>query len=235
MTIPILERQSPVHPWTPHDQPQRQAGHVARSRLARPGIHRAGAPGAQAPGGPGWRRIQAEYTAVLMQGSGTFAIESVIGSVIPPAGRLVVLVNGAYGERMVKIARRLGIDTHSICTPENCTGGRRSARGLACRRRAGDPCRGRALRDHHRHHRIRSIGSAKPLARFGCSLIVDAMSSFGAYPVDLAWLGHRLPGLFVQQVHRRCAWLCLCAGPHRGAPGNPGPCAQREPGSVGAI
>ncbi|MCS6827342.1 MAG: 2-aminoethylphosphonate--pyruvate transaminase, partial [Caldilinea sp.] len=43
------------------------------------------------------------YTAVLMQGSGTFAIESVIGSAIPPNGRLLVLVNGAYGERMVQI------------------------------------------------------------------------------------------------------------------------------------
>src|ERR1700693_2802875 len=37
-----------------------------------------------------------EYECVLMQGSGTFAIESVISSAIPREGKLLVLVNGAY-------------------------------------------------------------------------------------------------------------------------------------------
>src|SRR4026209_2239465 len=40
------------------------------------------------------------YEVVLMQGSGTFGVESVIGSVIPPHGRLLVIANGAYGERI---------------------------------------------------------------------------------------------------------------------------------------
>ena len=35
-----------------------------------------------------------EYTAVLMQGSGTFGIESVLSSVIPPDGKLLILVPG---------------------------------------------------------------------------------------------------------------------------------------------
>lgn len=44
-----------------------------------------------------------EYTAVLMQGSGTFGVESVIGSVIPADGVLLLLSNGAYGERIAKM------------------------------------------------------------------------------------------------------------------------------------
>ena len=46
----------------------------------------------------------AGYEAVLMQGSGTFAIESVISSVVPPDGKLLIIVNGAYGERIAKMA-----------------------------------------------------------------------------------------------------------------------------------
>src|SRR5262245_6429069 len=50
-----------------------------------------------------------EYECVLMQGSGTFAIESVVSSAIPRGGRLLVLVNGAYGRRIAQIARVHGI------------------------------------------------------------------------------------------------------------------------------
>ena len=54
-----------------------------------------------------------DYTAVLMQGSGTFGIEATISSVIPPYGKLLVLVNGAYGKRLLKIA-----DIHHIPSTE---------------------------------------------------------------------------------------------------------------------
>lgn len=43
------------------------------------------------------------HECVLMQGSGTFAVESVISSVIPKNGKLLVLSNGAYGERITKM------------------------------------------------------------------------------------------------------------------------------------
>jgi 2-aminoethylphosphonate-pyruvate transaminase len=49
------------------------------------------------------------YTAVMMQGSGTFGVESVITTAVPQDGKLLVLANGAYGHRMVKIAQRAGI------------------------------------------------------------------------------------------------------------------------------
>ena len=45
------------------------------------------------------------YTTVLMQGSGTFGVESVISSVIPDDGCLLLLGNGAYGERIAAMCR----------------------------------------------------------------------------------------------------------------------------------
>ncbi|MCB1315990.1 MAG: 2-aminoethylphosphonate--pyruvate transaminase [Leptospiraceae bacterium] len=51
-----------------------------------------------------------DLTAVLMQGSGTFSVEATIGSQVPENGRLLVLANGAYGQRIARIARVLRID-----------------------------------------------------------------------------------------------------------------------------
>jgi len=45
-----------------------------------------------------------------MQGSGTFAVESVISSTIPPNGKLMVIINGAYGKRMLDMAKIHKID-----------------------------------------------------------------------------------------------------------------------------
>jgi len=63
---------------------------------------------------------QAEgYEAVLLQGSGTFGIESVLSSAIPPSGKLLLLVNGAYGERMVQIANRHRLSVDVLRWPED--------------------------------------------------------------------------------------------------------------------
>jgi 2-aminoethylphosphonate-pyruvate transaminase len=50
------------------------------------------------------------YTCVLMQGSGTFCVESVITTAVTADGTLLVLANGAYGRRIALIAERIGID-----------------------------------------------------------------------------------------------------------------------------
>src|SRR5258707_7561727 len=46
-----------------------------------------------------------DWVAVPMQGSGTFAVESVLSTLLPTDGRLLVLANGDYGLRMAEIAR----------------------------------------------------------------------------------------------------------------------------------
>ena len=43
------------------------------------------------------------FTCVPMQGSGTFAVEAMVGAFVPPSGKLLVLINGAYGKRIARI------------------------------------------------------------------------------------------------------------------------------------
>ena len=50
-----------------------------------------------------------DYTVVLMQGSGTFGVESVLTSVIGREDKLLIASNGAYGERMGDIAEHASI------------------------------------------------------------------------------------------------------------------------------
>src|SRR3984885_11164706 len=59
------------------------------------------------------------YECILMQGSGTFVVESVISSVIPRDGKLLVLVNGAYGRRIAQTARVHGIALDVLEIAEN--------------------------------------------------------------------------------------------------------------------
>src|SRR5258708_12849230 len=43
------------------------------------------------------------HVCVPLQGSGTFVVEAMIGTLVPPTGKLLVLVNGAYGRRIVRM------------------------------------------------------------------------------------------------------------------------------------
>lgn len=56
---------------------------------------------------------EAGFECVLMQGSGTFAVEGIVSSVVPPDGKLLVVSNGAYGLRMGAMASVHGIE-HSV-------------------------------------------------------------------------------------------------------------------------
>ena len=55
-----------------------------------------------------------DYTAVLMQGSGTFCVESTLGTAIRPTDHLLIAANGAYGNRMGVIATYYGIQHHVL-------------------------------------------------------------------------------------------------------------------------
>ena len=46
---------------------------------------------------------QSSHVCVPLQGSGTFAVEAAIGTLLPPTGKALLLVNGAYGQRMKRI------------------------------------------------------------------------------------------------------------------------------------
>ena len=128
------------------------------------------------------------HTAVLMQGSGTFSVESVIGSVIPEDGKLLVLANGAYGQRLAKIAQRLTRtlvieDSGELAPPDPV----KLARTLA-----DDP----AITHVALVHGETTTGMLNPLEAIAPVvkaarrvLIVDAMCTFGGVPLDVAQLG----------------------------------------------
>jgi 2-aminoethylphosphonate-pyruvate transaminase len=128
------------------------------------------------------------YEAVLMQGSGTFAIESVISSVLPRDGKLLVLINGTYGHRMAKIARTLGIATDTLVFPES-----RPVDPDETHQAVGrDP----AITHVGTVHCETSTGIMNPVGEIGGVVkehgrvfLVDAMSSFGGVPLSLAESG----------------------------------------------
>ena len=128
------------------------------------------------------------YTAVLMQGSGTFSVEATLGSVIPPDGRLLVLANGAYGQRINQIAERLRIDhvTHDngeISRPDL----NKLDKTLASDKHISHVAVVHCETTTGMLNPIDEIG--KIVKAHGRKYIVDAMSSFGGIPMDIDELG----------------------------------------------
>jgi 2-aminoethylphosphonate-pyruvate transaminase len=127
---------------------------------------------------------EATHTCVLIQGSGTYAVEAAIQTLVPRGAKLLVLVNGAYGRRMVEIARRLSRDTATLEWDEDKPVDP-DAVAAALKQ---DPAISHAAIVHCET----TSGILNPLekiaqavARAGRKLLIDAMSSFGALPVDL--------------------------------------------------
>ncbi len=128
------------------------------------------------------------FEAVPMQGSGTFGVESVISSAIAPGGKLLVLVNGAYGERIVKMAAVHGIATTVLRTPEN------EPPDLAAVERALTADAGlthvAVVHSETTAGIVNDVEAVGKLVRAaGRVLVVDAMSSFGAVALDLERAG----------------------------------------------
>jgi 2-aminoethylphosphonate-pyruvate transaminase len=128
------------------------------------------------------------YTTVIMQGSGTFGIEAVLSSVIPRDGKLLVLVNGAYGERMVKIAGVYQIP----CLVQQCPENETPYLTVLENNLNLDP----EITHVAVVHCETTTGIINPIREIGAivkqhhlTYIVDAMSSFGAYPIPVEAIG----------------------------------------------
>ena len=129
-----------------------------------------------------------DYTSILLQGSGTYCVEAVIGSVIKPGDKLLILSNGAYGDRMGNIAEYHGISYDMLAFDET------------------EQVSVSYVDDYLSHtaelthvavaHSEPTTGVLNPLKEIahlvkmhGKKLIVDAMSSFGGVPLDVHELG----------------------------------------------
>ncbi|MBC8290266.1 MAG: 2-aminoethylphosphonate--pyruvate transaminase, partial [Planctomycetes bacterium] len=128
------------------------------------------------------------YEAILIPGSGTFGIEAVVSSVVPRDGKLLVVINGSYGKRIRDIAECHGIESVAIEVSENTPADPQQVR--------------RTLTDDSEitHvalvHCETSSGVLNPVHEIGAvvkelrrTFIVDAMSSFGGIPLNVAEAG----------------------------------------------
>lgn len=128
------------------------------------------------------------WEAILLQGSGTFGVEAVFATCVPPQGKVCVLANGAYGERMVQMLQHARIDRVVLRTPEDTP---------------NDPAAlDRTLRADATITHVAAVhcetttGILNPVDELGRIAkrhsrlyIVDAMSSFGAVPLDFTAAG----------------------------------------------
>jgi 2-aminoethylphosphonate-pyruvate transaminase len=128
------------------------------------------------------------YTAVLMQGSGTFGLESVVGSVIPPDGHLLVAVNGAYGRRLVRMAEILRIRVSTVERPEDePIPPEVVEQALASNERITHVAIVHCETTSGVMNDVGAVGAV--VRQLGRTFVVDAMSSFGAVPLDWAAAG----------------------------------------------
>jgi len=127
------------------------------------------------------------YTTVLMQGSGTFCVEAAVSTVVPADGKLLVMTNGAYGDRIVTIARYLKIqtvvhDSGELEPPDL--------------KRLQDALKSDPTITHVMVvHSETTTGMLNPIEKIAPIVkkhkkifLVDAMSSFGGIPIDVAGL-----------------------------------------------
>ena len=126
---------------------------------------------------------QGTHECVPLQGSGTFAVEAAIGTLVPRAGHVLVPLNGAYCQRIARICTVLGRRLTTIDYAED-----RPVRAADIERALDqDP----TITHVALVHCETSTGILNPLPQIahavagrGRSLIVDAMSSFGALEID---------------------------------------------------
>ena len=130
-----------------------------------------------------------DHECVIMQGSGTFAIEAALGCFCPASGgKTLVIANGAYGDRAAKIVERIGRPVVKI------------DKGDSAEPTAGEVAakldRDREITHVWIIHCETTSGLINPIAEIagevksrGKVFMVDAMSSFGALPLDMAATG----------------------------------------------
>lgn len=129
-----------------------------------------------------------EYTAVLMQGSGSFGVESVLTSVIGKDEKLLIVTNGAYGERMIDIAQHAGVsycvyqeDYDKVPSASKIETLIKEDKAITHVTMVHSETTSGILND------IESV--AKVVKAAGKTLIIDAMSSFGGVDIDVKELG----------------------------------------------
>ena len=126
---------------------------------------------------------EGSHVVVPLQGSGTFSVEAAVATLVPRDGHVLVLDNGAYCKRLGKLATLMGRRTTILPHAED--------RSVSLEALAAALGADASITHVGLIHCETGTGVANPLAavaevckRHGKGLIVDAMSSFAALPVD---------------------------------------------------
>ena len=129
----------------------------------------------------------AQWTAVLMTGSGTAAVESMMASLVPEGGRVLVVENGVYGERIAQMCAQYRIPH------ERLTGSWMEApslKAVEARLDAAGEVPFTHLAVIHHETTTGRLNDLKALAglcrRWDLQLLVDGVSSFGAEELDFS-------------------------------------------------
>ncbi len=124
-----------------------------------------------------------DYVCVPMQGSGTFAVEAMLGTLVPRDGKVLVLVNGAYGDRIAKICDYHGRAKVVQKCPEN--------QPVSVTQLDQALSADSSITHVVAVHCETTTGILNPLKdisavvkRHGRRLLIDAMSAFGAVPLE---------------------------------------------------
>ncbi|CAM2170040.1 2-aminoethylphosphonate--pyruvate transaminase [Burkholderia cepacia] len=126
----------------------------------------------------------AEWAAVLMTGSGTAAVESMIAALVPQDGKLLVIENGVYGERITQIAMQYGI-AHEVLKHEWMQAP--DLAQIAARLDAGGYSHVAVIHHETTTGRLNDLGAIAGVCRSrGVKMLVDGVSSFGAEAIDFA-------------------------------------------------
>lgn len=129
------------------------------------------------------------YVTVPLQGSGTFAVEAMLTTFVPRSGKVLLVVNGAYGHRAAKICAIAGRAYVVQETPEDTPP---DLAKLEATLKAD-----KSITHVFVVHCETTSGILNPISsvaeiakRHGKSILVDSMSAFGALPIDAKQIGY---------------------------------------------
>lgn len=123
------------------------------------------------------------HECVLLQGSGTFAVEATLATLLDQRSKTLVLSNGAYGKRLASILQRLKLPMVLLDKGDYLPPLPEEVRGLL----QGDASISHVAVIHCETSSgiLNPVaGIAQVVAELGRELIIDSMSAFGALPVD---------------------------------------------------
>ena len=127
--------------------------------------------------------VEETHECVIVQGSGTYSVEAVVGCAVPRGGTALVISNGAYGDRIAAICERLEIKHRVLAVPWIDT----PSPDMVASELHDNPV-DVVFMVHHETTCgiINDVSGVASKLNNGEIFVVDSMSGFGGIPIDLS-------------------------------------------------